>query len=481
MTHLQRKMKRIHFVGIGGIGMSGIAESLAAQGFEITGSDLSESAITEHLVECGCTVYKGHKAENVQDVNALVYSSAVDRENPEIVEARRLGIPVIRRAEMLAELMRLKSGIAVAGTHGKTTTTSMIGHILTEAGLDPTVIVGGVVRGLGTNARLGNSELLVAEADEYDRSFLKLTPVLAVLTTLEAEHLDTYGTYEALREAFLTYANSVPFYGLVAVCTDEPNLVDLLPELDRPVITYGTNPHADLRISDLESGVMSKCTIWRGAEKLGILELPLPGLHNLRNALGALSVALELDVPFDSAVAALRGFSGVKRRFELRGEELGVAVYDDYAHHPTEVKATLTAAREAFNGRRIVGIFQPHLYSRTQTFYKEFAQALLLADLLMVSDVYPAREKPIEGVTGRMIVEQAQKFGHRNVHYLRRREEIVHKLSPMLEEGDLVITLGAGDIYKTSDEVLEALRKREEEKNRGPNRPYGVYRPDSQG
>ncbi len=476
MTHLLRKMKRIHFVGIGGIGMSGIAESLAAQGFEISGSDLNESSITAHLLECGCTVFTGHKPAHVTGANAVVYSSAVSAENPEIMEARRLGIPVIRRAEMLAELMRLKAGVGVAGTHGKTTTTSMIGHILTEAGLDPTVIVGGVMRGLGTNARLGASDILVAEADEYDRSFLKLTPVMAVLTTLEAEHLDTYGTYEALREAFLIFANSAPFYGLVAVCNDEPNLVDILPEIDRPVITYGANPHADLRISDIASGQMSACTVWRGKEELGRLELPLPGIHNLRNALGALAVAMELEVPFDVAAKALKEFSGVRRRFELRGEERGISVYDDYAHHPTEVRATLTAAREAFNGRRIVGVFQPHLYSRTQTFYREFAQALLQADVLMVCDVYPAREKPIEGITGQIIVDQAKKYGHRNVHYLRRREEIVHKLAPMLEEGDLVITLGAGDIYKTSDDLLKTLEETDEDDQHDPKRPYGVYR-----
>ncbi|MBD3165858.1 UDP-N-acetylmuramate--L-alanine ligase [bacterium] len=453
---MMRKLQRIHFVGIGGIGMSGIAELLARQEFEVTGSDLAASAQTRHLEEQGCRIWIGHSADNIGDAEVVVHSSAVGTENPEVAEAIRRGIPVIRRAEMLAELMRLKEGVAIAGTHGKTTTTSLAGHILTEVGLDPTVIVGGVVRGLGTNARLGESKLLVAEADEYDRSFLKLMPVMAVLTTLEAEHLDTYGTYEELRSAFVHFANSVPFYGKVILCSDEPNLVDLLDDISRPVLTYGLNPQADLRAEMVELGTTATGRLTFGGNELGELQVPLAGLHNLRNALAAVAVALEMDVPMGRIREALKSFSGVRRRFEFRGSGDGVEVYDDYAHHPTEVAATLSAARQALSNR-IVAVFQPHLFSRTQHFYREFARELLKADVVVVTDVYPSREKPIEGVTGEMVAEQARRFGHKDVHYVPERPALADDLMALLMPGDAVITLGAGDIYKTSDELLERL------------------------
>lgn len=454
MTYLFQKMKSVHFVGIGGIGMSGIAELLAAQGFTITGSDLSTSPITKHLQDCGCTIYKGHRPDHVGSVNVVVHSSAVDKMNPELREAARRGIPIISRAEMLAELMRLKQGVAIAGTHGKTTTTSLIGHILTSAGLDPTVVVGGVVRGLGTNARLGQSDLLVAEADEYDRSFLKLMPILSVLTTLEPEHLDTYGDYESLKEAFLHFANSVPFYGKVVVCGDEPNLVELLPDIRRPVVTYGFNPQADLRGESVKIGEISQCRVVTEGEDLGVIQVPLTGQHNLRNALAAIAIARELEVPFDKIRSALIDFEGIKRRFEKRGEVKGALLYDDYAHHPTEVRMTLAAARHTFK-RRVVAVFQPHLYSRTQTFYREFAQELLAADMLIVADVYPSREEPIEGVSGKLIADQAVRFAHKNVHYVPEKKKLAKTIHELIGENDLVITLGAGDIHTVSEDLLK--------------------------
>jgi len=458
MNHLRRKIGNIHFVGIGGIGMSGLAEILVRQGFSVTGSDLNSSPVTEHLVEIGIQVKVGHDAGNVdQGVQAVVYSSAVVKDNPELLEAQKRGIPVIRRAEMLAELMRLKRGVGIAGTHGKTTTTSMVGTVLTEAGLDPTVIVGGVVRGLGTNARLGEGELLVAEADEFDRSFLKLTPTIAVVTNVEAEHLDTYGTLEELNKAFVHYANSVPFYGTVIACIDDPGVANLLPLIERPLITYGLGPQADVRAVDVELGATVSCTVVCGDEEWGRLELPIAGAHNLRNALAAVVVAREFEVPFAVIADALKKFSGVRRRFEVRGEEKGVMVVDDYAHHPTEVKATLAAARSAHD-RKIVAVFQPHLFSRTRKFGKQFAQELLEADAVFITDIYPAREESIVGVTAENIVKAAKEFGHKSVHYIQKREDLAKAIADTLDGDELVITLGAGDIYKTSNELLELLR-----------------------
>ncbi len=459
MNHLRRKIGSIHFVGIGGIGMSGLAEILVRQGFTVTGSDLVASPVTDRLAEIGVSVQVGHRAENIGTAKAVVYSSAVAQDNPELIEARKQGIPVIRRAEMLAELMRIKRGIAVAGTHGKTTTTSMVGTVLTGAGLDPTVIVGGVVRGLGTNARLGEGELLVAEADEFDRSFLKLTPILAVITNVEAEHLDTYGTLEDLKEAFVHYANSVPFYGAVIVCIDDPGLVSLLPKLERPIITYGMSPQADLRAVDVEVEATAGCTVMAGEQELGRLELPITGIHNLRNALAAIAVAREFDISFADAAKALKAFSGVRRRFEVRGEENGVLVVDDYAHHPTEVRATLAAARRAHD-RKVIAVFQPHLFSRTRAFGRQFAQELLEADEVFITDIYPAREKPIVGVSAKSIADDAIEFGHKAVHYIPNRSDLAVELEKILEGSELVITLGAGDIYKTSDELLARLRRR---------------------
>ncbi|MBZ0264720.1 UDP-N-acetylmuramate--L-alanine ligase [bacterium] len=455
VNYLNRKMPHIHLVGIAGTGVSGIAEILKTQGFHITGSDLTKTPITDRLEELGCIVYRGHKAEHVGQANALVYSSAVTEDNPEVVEARRLGIPVIRRAEMLAELMRMKTGIAVAGVHGKTTTTSLIGDLLAFAELDPTVIVGGVVRGMGTNARLGYSDLLVAEADEFDRSFLKLAPIIALLTTLEEEHTDTYDTYEKLRDAFLHFANSVPFYGLIVLCSDEPNLVELLPDIHRPVLTYGFNPQADIRGEAIEIGEISSMDVIVKGEKLGRLEIPLTGRHNLLNALGAFTIAREMEVPFDKITAAFKQFRGVRRRFEKIGEVNDVVVYDDFAHHPTEVMKTLEAARETFN-RRIVAVFQPHLFTRTQKFYKDFARVFLAADIVILTDIYPSREQPIEGVTTELIFNEAKRMGHKHVEYIPERVSVAPRLKEITTYGDVLIVIGAGDVYKISEEFLTA-------------------------
>jgi len=457
MNLLRRKIGRIHFIGIGGIGMSGIAEILVRQGFKVTGSDLNDTDVTLNLEKYGVMIWKGHNPENVGEAKAVVYSSAVSMDNPEILEAKKRGIPTIRRAEMLGELMRLKRGIAIAGTHGKTTTTSIVGTVMTDAGLDPTVIVGGVARDLDTNARLGESELLIAEADEYDRSFLKLTPTMAVITNLEAEHLDTYKTYDNLVEAFINFANSVPFYGTVFLCADEPSLLSLIPQIERPTKTYGLSPQADIRCVNTEITSSGKGTIIVDGEVLGEIEIPLAGEHNLKNAIAAVAVALEFGVPFEKIKTALTKFKGVRRRFDLRGEVGDVSVYDDYAHHPTEVRATLNSASTAFD-KPVVAVFQPHLFTRTRTFKKEFAEELQASDMLFITDIYPAREKPITGINGELIAKLAIELGHKDVNYVPERKNLAKAIADKLEGNELVITLGAGDIYKTSEELLTLLK-----------------------
>lgn len=456
MTRFTR-IERIHFVGIGGIGMSGIAELLLSQGYQVTGSDLQLSEVTARLEDLGVTIHKGHRAENVDGVHAVVYSSAVNLDNPEVVRGIELKIPVIRRAEMLGELMRMHFSIGVAGTHGKTTVTSMVGHILSEAGLAPTLIVGGIVNALGTSARLGQGEYLVAEADEFDRSFLRLFPTVAVVTTVEAEHMDTYGHYDAMVDAFVEFANKVPFYGAVVVCLDETGVRNLIPRIDRTLLTYGTTSQADLRADDIvfeDLGSRFDLT-WRG-ERLGEVRLRVPGLHNVRNALAALTVGLHLDLDPATLVSALAGFTGVARRFEIKGKVGDVLVVDDYAHHPTEVSATLTAARAGLD-RRIVAVFQPHLYSRTRDFAEEFGSALLDSDVLVVTDVYPAREEAIPGVTGELVSRAASGHGHRQVTYLSDAGKVPDLLAEIVQPGDLVVTMGAGDIWKVAVELVERL------------------------
>ncbi|CUS87706.1 UDP-N-acetylmuramate--L-alanine ligase [Candidatus Kryptobacter tengchongensis] len=452
-------VKKIHFVGIGGIGMSGIAEILIDQGFKVTGSDKQLSEITQRLENLGAKIYQGHAPEHVEDdVDVVVYSSAVKMDNPEIQEAMRRKIPVIRRAEMLAELMRLKYGIGIAGTHGKTTTTSMVGLVLIEGGFDPTVIVGGVLRDLGgTNARLGHGNFIVVEADEFDRSFLQLTPTIAVITTLEAEHLDSYGNIEELKSAFVDFANKVPFYGFVVLCLDEPMIQDIMPLIKKRVITYGLNAQADIQAVEPEFKERSSSynLIYKG-KNYGRINLQVPGLHNVKNSLAAIAVGMELGIEFEIVKSAVEKFKGVYRRFEIRAEVNNVMVVDDYAHHPTEIKAVLQAAKDGWK-RRVIAVFQPHLYSRTRDFYQEFGRSFFNADVCVITDIYPAREEPIEGVTGELIANSARNFGHKEVHYVQNKEEIPNYVLKLVKPGDMVVFMGAGDITRICGDFIKKL------------------------
>jgi UDP-N-acetylmuramate--alanine ligase len=452
-----RSIKKLHFIGIGGIGMSGIAEILLDQGFKISGSDRALSEVTERLHNLGARTFEGHRASNIaDDVDTVVYSSAVQPDNPEILEAQRRKIPIVRRAEMLAEVMRLKYGIGIAGTHGKTTTTSMTSLVLMEGGLDPTVIVGGKLSGLGgTNARLGRGEFIVVEADEYDRSFLSISPTVAVLTTLETDHLDCYRDLEDIKSAFIQFANKVPFYGFIIICLDEPALLDIMPNLSRKkIITYGLNPQADVQAVDIRhKDNNTTYTLLCGKKELGTIMLQVPGKHNVQNSLGAIAVGLELGVPFEKIKSGIEKFSGVYRRWEKKGEINGVAVYDDYAHHPTECRATLSGVKSGWR-RRVVCVFQPHLYSRTRDFYEDFGKSFLLSDVLIVTDIYAAREEPIQGVSGELIVNAAIQFGHKDAHYVSDKKQIPAFLQSIVKNGDIVITMGAGDIWKYGEEFL---------------------------
>jgi UDP-N-acetylmuramate--alanine ligase len=439
-----------HFVGIGGAGMSGIAEVLAEYDVTVSGCDLALGEATGRLVELGVPVARGHDPAHLEGVDLVVVSSAVGADNPEVVEARRRGIAVVRRAEMLAELMRLKYGVAIAGTHGKTTTTSLVGALLTEAGLDPTVIVGGRLRVSGTGARLGHSDYMVVEADEFDRSFLSLAPILAVVTSVDADHLDTYRDLAEIEDAFLAFASRVPFFGQVILCADDPHAAALLPRLaGHRVLTYGLAEGCDLRAAGLETRPAgSRFTLHHRVHgDLGAIEIPLPGLHNVRNALAAIGVALALGVPIPVVARALAGFGGVHRRFERLGTFQGAEVVDDYAHHPTEVAATLAAARQVYPRRTLHAVFQPHLYTRTRDLAQDFGRALLAADHALVTDVYPSRERPIAGVTGELVVEAARALGHGRVESVPDWREAPARLAAV-GEGDVVLTLGAGDIYR---------------------------------
>jgi UDP-N-acetylmuramate--alanine ligase len=453
-------IKKIHFVGIGGIGMSGIAEILLDQGFRVSGSDRALGEVTERLLKLGAEIHEGHTAQNVgSDVDALVYSSAVMTDNPEVAEAVRRKIPVIRRAEMLAEVMRLKYGIGIAGTHGKTTTTSMVSLVLMEGGLDPTVIVGGKLTGLGgTNARLGHGDFIVVEADEFDRSFLSITPTVAVMTTLETDHLDCYRDLEDIKSAFVQFGNKVPFYGFIVLCLDEPALQDIMPSLGKKkIITYGLNPQADVQAVDIiHKNNVTTFTVVRGDVELGQVVLQLPGKHNVQNALAALTVGLELGVPFEKAKAGIEKFTGVFRRWEKKGDVDGITLYDDYAHHPTECRATLAGAKAGWR-RRLICVFQPHLYSRTRDFYEEFGKAFLQADVLVVTDVYPAREEPIQGINGELITNAAKQYGHKEVHYVPDKKAVPEFLLGLAKQGDIIVTMGAGDIWKYGEEFLKKL------------------------
>jgi UDP-N-acetylmuramate--alanine ligase len=443
--------------------MSGIAEILLqATPLEISGCDLVRSEITDRLERLGARMAVGHDATHVENADLLVISSAVAESNPEVAAARERGIPVIRRAEMLGEIMRLKQGVAIAGTHGKTTTTSLTGMVLTEAGFDPTIVVGGQVHILGTNARLGKGDWLVAEADEFDRSFLELTPVVAVITNVEADHLDTYRDLAEIHDAFAAFANRVPFFGAVIACADDPGVRAILPRIKRRVVTYGVAEDADLTARDVSlEASATGFEVWNGDHgRLGAVRLRLPGRHNVANALAAIAAGRELLVPFETIARALSAFTGVVRRFELKGERGGVLVVDDYAHHPTEIRATLAAARQVYPDRRIVALFQPHLFSRTRDFTGEFGAALAAADMNIVMDVYPSREAPIPGVTGELVAEAARRAGQGCVVYSPEKTQVVETLERTLAPGDLLLTLGAGDVVKFGEEYLRRGRSR---------------------
>lgn len=454
-----KKIQHIHFIGIGGAGMSGIAEVLLNLNYKVSGSDLKRSEVTERLESLGAKIFIGHDEANVENPQVVVYSTAVNLSNPEILAAKKKQIPVIRRAEMLAELMRMKYGIAVAGTHGKTTTTSMVAAVLVKGGLDPTVVIGGRVNSFGSNAMLGKGDFLVAEADESDGSFLRLSPTIAVVTTLDCEHMDFYKDLEHIKETFLAFINKIPFYGVAVLCLDQEHIQSMIPRIEKRFITYGLESQADFIARDVKfyEG-MSEFEILNSSKSLGKMKLRVPGLHNIYNSLAATAVGLDLDIDFSVIREALEGFSGVQRRFQIKGEVNNIIVVDDYGHHPTEIKATLSAAKSGWNRRTIV-VFQPHRYTRTYYLLKEFSTCFYQADILIITDIYPAGEKPIEGIKALDIVEGVKKHGHKNVIYVHDKSEIPAHVMKIKKHGDMVITLGAGDIGTLSEKILDAIRE----------------------
>jgi UDP-N-acetylmuramate--alanine ligase len=460
-----RRIQHVHFVGIGGIGMSGIAEVLLNMGFRVSGSDLRRSDVTARLEQLGAKIYEGHAAEHVSGAHVVVRSTAVRGDNPEVLEARRRSIPVIPRAEMLGELMRLKPHtIAVAGSHGKTTTTSMVATVLANAGLDPTVVVGGVVGAMGSNARLGKSDLMVVEADESDRSFLMLSPTFAVVTNIDREHMDTYADMTDVRKSFADFVNKVPFYGASVLCLDDPHVQAVIPEIVRRRITYGLSAQADIAAREVryDKQFGSVFQVRLMGEPVGEVSLHVPGLHNIYNSLAAIAIGLELEVPFETIAKALAEFTGVNRRFQLKGDVGGCIVVDDYGHHPTEIRATLVAAKLGSAGRRMVVLFQPHRYSRTQDLLDEFARSFNNADVLLVTDIYAASEEPIEGVSSEALVEAVSRFGHKDARYAGSVDDATQALLAEVREGDMVITLGAGNVYRVGERLVELLRERGE-------------------
>ena len=458
---MHRKTKHIHFVGIGGIGMSGIAELLANLGYRVTGSDLNRSKITDRLGELGCSVFTGHDSQWVEGADVIVASSAISDNNPEILAAREQGIPVVMRAEMLAELMRLKKyGIAIAGSHGKTSTTSMVSWIMAQAGLDPTIVVGGKVDCLGGNAKLGEGEFLVAEADESDGSFLKLSPVLEVVTNIDFEHPDFYADIDQVKEAFVEFIDKVPFYGAAIICLDDKNVAEVLPRISKRVITYGLTRQAEVYAENLrfENG-RSRFDAYREGELLGTVELPQPGKHNVYNSLASICVGLELEIDFSVIAEALGSFAGVQRRLELKGVAGGITVVDDYGHHPTEILATLSAVKQAWPDKRLVVLFQPHRYSRTKGLFSEFQTCFHQADYLVMTDIYAASEEPIEGIDSLRLLEKIKQHGQRKTAYIGEVEKLAEAVKDNLLPGDLVLTLGAGNIFRAGEDLLALLEK----------------------
>ena len=458
---MYRKTKHIHFVGIGGIGMSGIAELLANLGYRVSGSDLSESLITKRLSGLGCTVYQGHNSAWIEGAEVLVTSSAIGPDNPEVLAARELNIPVVPRAEMLAELMRLqKYGIAIAGSHGKTSTTSMVSWIMAEAGLDPTIVVGGKVDCLGGNAKLGTGDFLVAEADESDGSFLKLSPVLEVITNIDFEHPDYYEDIDQVKTAFVKFIDKVPFYGAAIICLDDIHVAEILPDISKRLITYGMTRQSDVYAENINfTSGKSSFEVYRSGELLGNAELTQPGLHNVYNALAAISVGLELEIPFATITGALGSFAGVQRRLQLKGEAAGITVVDDYGHHPTEIRATLSAVKQAWPDKRLVVLFQPHRYSRTKGLFNEFLTCFHQADFLVMTDIYAASEKPIEGVDSVGRLDSIRQHGQRHTAHIADVGELAAAVREQLLTGDLVLTLGAGNIVKAGEDLLALLEQ----------------------
>jgi UDP-N-acetylmuramate--alanine ligase len=450
------KFQHIHFVGIGGIGMSGIAEVLLNLGYRVSGSDVKRTAITDRLESLGGIIYEGHAASNIEGAHVLVTSTAVRADNPEVVEAVRKQIPVIPRAEMLAELMRLKYGVAIAGSHGKTTTTSMTAFVLTQGGLDPTVVVGGRLNAWGSNAKLGKGDFILVEADESDKSFLKLDPTIAVVTNIDREHLDFYKDLDEIQAHFVQFVSKVPFYGAVIICLDDPNVQAIIPRITRRLITYGMTAQADISASQIE--VMhdrfgSAFSVKYRGQDLGRVQLNVPGMHNVSNALAAIAVGLDLELSFEIIASALETFRGAERRFQVKGTRPdNILVIDDYGHHPTEIRATLAAAKSS--GRRLVTLFQPHRYTRTAALCEDFARSFYDADVVLLTDIYAASEEPIEGVTAQALAEDIERFGHRNVRYIGSVEQGAQAIADVVQPNDLVLTLGAGSVWKAGEEFL---------------------------
>jgi len=453
---MYQKEYHIHFVGIGGIGMSGIAEILLKLGYRVSGSDAKQTDITRRLESLGCTIFEGHNAENVEGANVVVTSTAIKKDNPEVQAAKKDYIPIIPRAEMLAELMRLKYSIAVAGAHGKTSTTSMTAAVLEKAGLDPTVVIGGVLKSVGSNAMHGLGDFIVAEADESDGSFLKFSPSIAIVTNIDREHLDYYDSLNSIKKAFVNFIARVPFYGLSILCLDSESVQDILPEIKGRYVTYGLNTRAEYQARNISfEGTTGRFSVYYLDELLGEITLNLPGVHNVTNCLASIAVGMELNVPFKTIKCALETIQGVKRRLELKGEADGVTVVDDYGHHPTEIKATLLAARESWPDKRIVAVFQPHRFSRTQALFDEFTRAFYNSDKLLVLPIYPAGEAPIEGVDSESLCKKITERGHKNALHVDSHEEVLAILVKYLKKDDLLLTLGAGNVVRVGENFLK--------------------------
>lgn len=454
-----RRVNKVHFVGIGGIGMSGIAELLLNLDFKVSGSDLNDSDIIKNLKSQGAKISNKHHINNIKNCEVVVYSSAVANDNVELIEAVKRKIPIIKRAEMLGELVALKqTSIAIGGTHGKTSTSSMVGALLSESKLDPTLIVGGLVKNLDTNSKLGNGDLIVVEADEYDKSFLQIKPTIAIITNIEKEHMDCYKNLDDLKSSFIQFANSVPFYGALIACIDSPEVQKMLHLVKRPITTYGLSLQAEISAKNIKyHGENTSYSLYKNNKKIAIVSLNVPGEHNVLNSLAAAAIGFEMGLNIESIIKGLKSYGGVRRRFEIKGIKNDIMVVDDYAHHPTEVSATLQAARDGW-GRRIIAVFQPHLYSRTKDFHKKFAVAFMNSDILVITDIYPARELPIKGVNGELVYNSARSIGHKNVHYVPNIENIKECLDGLVKSNDMIITIGAGTIWRYGQAYFEHLK-----------------------